>query len=71
MLLHDKIYCTEEIITILWPYALKEIVEQLNTLKLDNDGGTPMDKFSGTKNDTTLKNKHTWGCQVYVLDSRN
>ena len=28
-----------------------------------------MEKFAGTKTDIFLKNHHTWGCPVYVLDS--
>ena len=32
-------------------------------------GITPIEKFSGTKTDLTLKNYHTWGFLVYVLYS--
>ena len=48
LLLHENIYCPEAITTILWPYALKEFSEQLNVIKVDNDGITPMEKFEGT-----------------------
>ena len=55
LLLQAKRYCTEEINTILWPYELKAFAEQLNELKLVGDGINPMDKFSGTTTDITLK----------------
>ena len=54
---------------MLWIYALKEFSEQLNSLKVDDDGVTPMQKFAGTETYITLKNHHTWGCPVYVLDA--
>ena len=40
--------------------------EQLNELKVDDYGVTPVEKFAGTKTDFTLKNTHSWGCSVYV-----
>ena len=54
---------------MLWYYALKSFVEQLNYLKLNGDRVTPMEKFSGTTTDITLKNHHIWGYKVYVLDA--
>ena len=53
---------------MLWTYALKAFSEQLNVLKVDDDGITPMEKFSGTTADITLINHHTRGYKVYVLD---
>ena len=47
---------------MLWPYALKDFSEQWNVLKVDDDGITPMEKFSGTTADIFPKNHHTWGC---------
>ena len=35
---------------------------------MDDDGINPMEKFAGTKKDIYLKNHHTWGCPVLVLD---
>ena len=58
------------ITTILWTYELKNFSEQFNVLKVDYDGINPMEKFSGTITELTLKNYHTWGCPVYVLDAR-
>ena len=33
-----------------------------------DDGITPMEKFSGTTTDVSLKNYHTWFFQVYAWD---
>ena len=55
MLLNAKTYCPEAITTILWPYELKAFGEQLNVLKLDDNGITPMENFSVTTTDITIK----------------
>ena len=48
MILHAKIYWPEAITTMLYPYSLKEFSEQLNELKVGDDGITPMEHFAGT-----------------------
>ena len=70
MLLHANIYFLEAITTMLWPYELKAFSEQLNKVKVDDYGITPMKKFAGKTTYITLKNHYTWGCLVYVLDAR-
>eukprot|EP00957_Ditylum_brightwellii_P198923 15162235-Ditylum_brightwellii.AAC.1 len=35
---------------------------------MDQEGISPEEKFCDTKVVQDLKNKHTWGCPVYVLD---
>ena len=40
---------------MLWTYALKDFSEQLNVLKVNADGITPMEKFTGTTTDINLK----------------
>ena len=40
---------------MLCPYALKAFSEQLNILDVHDDRITPMEKFSGTTKDVTLK----------------
>ena len=42
----------------------------MNVLKLGGDRNTPMEKFPVTTTDITIKNHHTWGCPVYVLDTK-
>ena len=55
---------------MLCTYTLKYFSEELNGLKVDDDGITPIDKFAGTATKITFKNHHTWSCPVYVLDTR-
>ena len=69
MLLHTKGYWPEEITTMLWTFELKAFTEQLNLLNVDDDGIYPMESFSGTTTEISLKNHHTWVCQVYVLNA--
>ena len=54
---------------MLWPCSLKAFAKQLNVLNMDGAGFTPMENFSGTTTDITIKNQHTRCFPVYVLDS--
>ena len=36
---------------------------------MDDDGIFTMERFTGKTTDITLKNHHTWGFVVYVLDA--
>ena len=71
MIPRENIYWTEEITTMLRLYALKDFSEKNHVLKVDDCGITPIEKFSRTTTDISLKNHHTWGCSVYILDSRS
>ena len=55
---------------MLQTYKLKNFSEQLNVLKVDDDGINTIENFECTTTDISLKNHHTWGCPVYVLDAR-
>ena len=70
LFLYAKIYWPEAITTISWTYALKAFAEKLNVLKVDDYGITPMEEFAGPTKENFLKNHHTWGCTVYVVDAR-
>ena len=70
MLLHANKYCPEAITTTFWAYALKAFAEKLNLLKVDYDVISLMEKFSVTTIYITIKNHHTWGSPVYLLDVR-
>jgi len=70
LLLHAKRHWPEAITTMLWPYAIKAAAERHNNLKLDDTGRSPIEKFSATKSELHICNFHTFGCPVYVLDSR-
>eukprot|EP00957_Ditylum_brightwellii_P144695 11022915-Ditylum_brightwellii.AAC.1 len=68
LLLHTKRHWPEYITTMLWPYALLAVADQLNCFDLDENGVSPEEKFADTKIACTLRDEHTWGCPVYVLD---
>jgi len=70
LLLHAKRHWPEMITTMLWPMALKAAEERLNILSLDMDGQTPQSKWSGDDCQIFVKDFHTWGCPVFVLDGR-
>ena len=67
LLIHEKIYFPEAITTRLWTYSLKSFSEQLNKIKVGDDGVTLMEEFACTQKYITLKNNHTWGCPDFVL----
>ena len=71
ILLHAQSHWPEYITTMLWPFALKAAQDRMNQLNMDLDGRTPDMKFSGVAAHTLrLRDFHTFGCPVYVLDSR-
>ena len=55
MLLYAKIYPTASITTILLSYSLKAFSEKFNVLKVDYDRVPPMERFSVTTIDITIK----------------
>ena len=70
MLLHAQ-RRPEYITTMLWLFALLAAADRMNNLHIDIEGNTPEMKFSKVSGSTTrLGNFHTFGCPVYVLDSR-
>ena len=52
---------------MLWTYALKDFAEQLNVLKVDDDGINLMEKFTGTTTDINLKKTTHGDVQFMVL----
>ena len=56
---------------MLWPFATKCTQERMNNLHVDLNLETPNMRFSNTKAvNVQLKHYHTFGCPVYILDSR-
>ena len=53
-----------------WPFALKYACDRHNRLHIDSLGYTPLERFSRTRSPITPDIFHTWGCPVFVLDSR-
>ena len=55
----------------LWPMAVDYAIHLYNNTPQPDSGLSPNELFSGTKSDhQALKNAHTWGCPVYVLDPK-
>ena len=56
---------------MLWPFATKFAQDRINNLHVDLDLEIPDMRFSKTKAlNVQLKHYHTFGCPVYILDSR-
>ena len=41
-----------------------------NNFSVDNEGRAPLQKLTGTDSPLLLRNQHTWGCPVYVLERK-
>eukprot|EP00986_Skeletonema_menzelii_P004558 scaffold1561_cov129-Skeletonema_menzelii.AAC.11 len=71
LLLHGIRMWPQMIDSMFWPFALKAYAEQMNCLRVDEDGQTPESKMTGIPTtDLPVANYHTLFCPVYVLDSR-
>ena len=66
LIIHTKKYLPESITTMLWIYAPKDFSEQLDKLKVDNDGVITMDNFVGTKTEITPKKPHIGMPSLYL-----
>ena len=71
ILLHAKRKWPDVISTILWPFAVQAVVDRHNRLTLDDNGRSPLEKFTGEKDDIKTEEFRTWGCPVYVLNAPN
>ena len=70
LLLHAKRHWPEAIGTILWPFAIKAYEDRRNHWHLDKDGKSPIQKFSSTYHNQEIKNWHTFGCPVFILEEK-
>ena len=70
MLLHAKRHWPEMITNMFWPFALKLAAERLNYFTENADGLSPQEVLSGCKAETDIRDFHTFGCPVFVLDHR-
>jgi hypothetical protein len=68
-LLHAQRRWPEAIGSILWPFAWKDFERRWNSFHLDEDGLSPLNKFSGVHVRADLRDFHPFGCPVFVLDS--
>ena len=55
---------------MLWSYALLAACDTHNNWSVDKDGKTPMMKLLNLDIFSEMKFEHTFGCPVYVLDSK-
>ncbi|KAL7470955.1 hypothetical protein ACHAXS_011261 [Conticribra weissflogii] len=70
LLLHAKRHWPEMITTMLWPQALKAAETRLNHLSINSNGDTPLSRFANVDCQVFVRDFHTWGCPVFVLDGR-
>ena len=71
ILLHAKRKWPSVIDASLWPFAVQCTVNRHNRLSLNEDGLSPLERFSRTTDDITPTDFHTWGCPIFVLDAAN
>ena len=70
MLIHAKHWWPEVIQPCLWPFALKQAEFNLNNLRLGKSGKSRAENFSAMHNKINIRHYHTFGCLMYVLDTR-
>ena len=71
LLLHAMRFWPEYINQMLWSFAAKCAQDRMNNLHINLDGETPDMRFSGVKKvNVQVRQYHTFGCPVYILDSR-
>ena len=70
ILLHAQRHWPEAIMTMLWPFAVQTYVNRRNELKIGKDGKTPNQRWTQCNHPPDPSKFHTWGCPIFVLDSR-
>ena len=70
MIIHANRRWPSAITVNLWPYALTLAADVRNATSNRNDGFTPIGIFTSAKQTPQLKDFHTFGCPVYILDKR-
>ena len=50
---------------------MQAIIHRHNRLSLDQNGDSPLEKFTGTRDDCLPTEYHTWGCPTFILDAPN
>ena len=69
MLLYAKRFWPEAITPMLWPFAVSTAINLENELSLDANGRLPLQQLTATDSPIKLRDHHTLGCPVYVLES--
>eukprot|EP00957_Ditylum_brightwellii_P047983 3644099-Ditylum_brightwellii.AAC.1 len=69
-LLHAKKKWPEVITSALWPFCYKAVGERHNRLDLNSNKMSPLEVLLGHKEEIAVKDYHSWGCPIFVLDSK-
>ena len=69
--MHARRFWPQVIVPSLWSFALLADTKRHNELSLDENGKSPLEKFSRTTDEITCNDFHTWGCPVFVLVEAN
>jgi hypothetical protein len=70
MMLHAQRHWPSAITTNLWPYAINMAADVHNNLPSVGQEATPLELFSGSKVNPSMRHFHHFGCPVYVLNSK-
>ena len=68
-LLHAAHRWPKAIAANLWPQAIKHVVNVRNSLRRPGKTESQLSKFAGTSVEPNLKNFHSFGCPVFVLQA--
>ena len=71
ILLHTRIISPNNIKASLWQFSLLAETKRKNEFSLDNNGNSPLDKFTRIEAKIICKEFHTWGCPVFILDDKH
>ena len=66
-LLHAQRRWPEAIGSILWPFAWKDFERRYNHFHLDEEGLSPINRFTSTTVRSDIRTFHPFGCPVFVL----
>ena len=69
MLMHAEAKWPDVITANLWPYALREANETLNSTPSKVTGQVAHQMFAGTEAPPIIRHFHTFGCPTYILDN--
>jgi hypothetical protein len=69
--MHSMMHWPQMVDFLFWPFAMKAMAEQMNSLHVNSEGQTPESIMYDVDLETiSVKNFHTLFCPVYVLDHR-
>ena len=69
-LLHAQRRWPEAVEEIVWTFAWEDFERCYNDLHFHNDGLSPFQKYSQAYEPFRLRDYHTFGCPVYVLECK-